>query len=154
MAATNSFTCETFGCFQYHSNTQVPIRAWVKAVEDFELLLSASEVELFVEAELHRLLQGVDRVLSGLQEDNHVRVGGLRLDQVGRIVGGAERRQRSAELGAVVGLERRLETLLQRMTEGVVGREKIPLLAVLVGSVFETEFVSMRVVLQTRNTFQ
>ena len=64
MAATNSATWGTPGCFQYHSKTQVPMRAsGGRAFEHLELLLRAGDMEALVEAELHSLLQRVDRIL-------------------------------------------------------------------------------------------
>ncbi len=92
--------------------------------EHFELLLRAGDVEPLVEAELDRLLQRVDRVVARLQKDDDVGIRRLRLDQIGRIVGGAERRQRGADLGAAELLEAGLEALLQGVAEGVVGREE------------------------------
>ena len=95
-----------------------------QAFEDFELLLGAGDVKALVEAELHRLLQRVDRVVAGLQKDDDVGIRRLRLDQVGRIVGGAERRQRSADLGAAELLEAGLEALLQGVPESIVGGDE------------------------------
>ena len=71
-----------------------------QAEQHFQLLLRAGQMELLVEAELHRLLERVDRVIAGLQEDDDVRLRRLRLDQVGGVIGGAERGQIAAELGA------------------------------------------------------
>ena len=47
------------------------------------LLLRAGEMNLLVEPELNRLLQGVQHVVALGEEDDDVRVGRLRLDQVG-----------------------------------------------------------------------
>ena len=57
MADTNSATCGTPGCFQYHSNTHVPMRASGGPFEHFELLLCPGNVEFLVKSELDSLLQ-------------------------------------------------------------------------------------------------
>ena len=97
-------------------------------------MLRAGDVEALVEAELHRLLQRIDHVLAGEQKDDDVRTRRLRLDQVGREIGGAERRQRSADLGAAELLEARLEALLQRVAKGIIGSDEVPLFAVFGGT--------------------
>ncbi len=100
-------------------------------LERLELLLKARYVNLLVEAELHDLLEAVHHVGALRQHQDDVRVGGLRLDEVGGEIRGAERRElvaghRAAEFGQVDG-----RRLLQRMAEGVVGRDEMPFLAVL-----------------------
>ena len=58
MSATNSLICGTFGCFQYHSKTQVPIRAsGGSAFEDFQLLLRPGDMKPLVETELDSLFE-------------------------------------------------------------------------------------------------
>ena len=96
----------------------------------FHLLLGAGDMDFLVEPELHRLLEAIDHVVAGQEQDDRVRIGRLRLDQIGGEVGGAERRVVGAELGAVGGLQARFEALLQRVAEGVVGGDEVPLLAV------------------------
>ena len=59
--------------------------------------LGAGEMEALVEAELHGLLERVHLVVALDQEDDDVRLCRLGLDQVGREIGGAERRQVAAD---------------------------------------------------------
>ena len=82
-----------------------------QALIDFQLLLGAGDMDFLIEAELHRLLEAVDHVVAGQEQDQRVRIGRLRLDQIGREVGGAERRVVGAELGAVGGFQARFEAL-------------------------------------------
>src|SRR6516165_6373127 len=93
-------------------------------------------MNLLVDTELRYLLQAVHHVETLRQHQEHVGIGGARLDKVSGEVGGTERRQlvagdRAAELSEV-GLRR----LLQRMAERVVRRDEVPLLAVLVEQQF------------------
>ena len=88
---------------------------------DLHLLLRAGDMRLLVEAELHRLLEAVDHVVAGEKQDERVGLGRLRLDQVGREVGGAERRVVGTEFGAAGRLEAGFEACLQAAAEGVVG---------------------------------
>ncbi len=71
-----------------------------QAFEHFQLLLRAGDVKALVETELNRLLQCIDHVLTGSQENNHIRIGSLCLDQVSREIGGAERRQGRTDFSA------------------------------------------------------
>src|SRR5262249_44555793 len=71
-----------------------------QSLEHLELLLRTGNMEALVQAELDGLLQRVDGVLAGIEEDDDVGIGRLRLDQVGGEVGGGERRKRDAGLGA------------------------------------------------------
>ena len=54
------------------------------------------------------------------------------LDQEGREVGCPERGERGADFGAAELLQARLKALLQRVAEGIVGRDEVPLLAELI----------------------
>jgi hypothetical protein len=63
-----------------------------QAFQRFQLLLAAGEVEALVQAELHRLLQRVDHVVALHEEQDHVGLGRLCLDQVRGEVGRAQRR--------------------------------------------------------------
>ena len=69
-------------------------------LQQFQLLLRAGDVDLLVDAELHDLLEAVDHVGALHQQDQHVRIGGARLDQIGGEIGGAERGQLVAGDGA------------------------------------------------------
>ena len=63
--------------------------------------------------------------------------------------GVSRRRHRAAEL-----LQARFAARLQRMAEGIVRRDEVPLLAVLAEQRGQTALASICVVLQTRKTFQ
>ena len=60
-----------------------------QAFERLQLLLRAGEMDLLVEAELNRLLEGVQHVVALDQEEDDVRVRRLRLDEIGRKVDAA-----------------------------------------------------------------
>ena len=104
-----------------------------QALQGFQLLLRAGQVEFLVEAELDRLLDGIDHVIAGQVEDHHIRIGGLRLDQIGAVIGGAERRQVGAGFLAAQLLGLCLEATLQGVAEGVIGGDVIPFLADILG---------------------
>ena len=77
------FDAGTPGCFQYHSNIQMPMRASGGiASSELELLLQSGDMDLLVDAELGDLLQAIDHVGTLRQHQQHVRVGGARLDQI------------------------------------------------------------------------
>ena len=98
VASTNSATCGTPGWFQYHSNTQVPMRASGGRPSSGSISCCApARWSLLVEAELHRLLQRVEHVVAREQEEDDVGVRRLRLDEIGREVDGAERGEIAAD---------------------------------------------------------
>ena len=97
--------------------------------ERFQLLLRSGDVDLLVEAELHDLLEAVDHVGALHQQDHHVRIGRARLDQIGGEIRGAERRQLVAGDGAAELLQIVGAGVIQRVAEGVVGRDEVPFLA-------------------------
>ena len=133
MSATNSATCGTPGCFQYHSNIQMPMRAsGGSPAEGFQLLLSARDVDLLVETELHDLLEAIDHVGSLHQQEQHVRIGGAGLDQIGGEIGGAERGEFVAGDRAAELFQISRAGFIERVAKGVVRRDEVPFLAVLV----------------------
>ncbi|MNN18168.1 hypothetical protein D3C81_1313730 [compost metagenome] len=81
------------------------------------------------QAELGGGLDGVDGVAARVGQPHHLRLAGLRLEQVGGEVAGAERMARGAEhLPAGLG-DHRGGRLLERVAEGVVGGQEEPCLA-------------------------
>ena len=100
-----------------------------KRAQHFELGQTAADRELLHQAELRSLLHAVDEVLTVDEDDQHVRLRLLSLDQVRREVSGAERRQRIAEHRTAHALEQLGVRFLQRVAIRVVGRDEIPLAA-------------------------
>ncbi len=101
MAATNSFTCGTFGWFQYHSKTQVPMRAsGGRPSSTSSSCCAPARWNFLSRPNCTACLSAVDHVVARREEDDDVGVRRLRLDQVRREVGGAERGEVAADLGA------------------------------------------------------
>ena len=128
-SATNSFTCGTFGCFQYHSNTQVPMRASGGRPSSTSSSCCAPARWNFLSSPNCTACLSALTARRPLQEDDDVRVRRLRLDQIGREVGRAERRKVAADLGAAELGGGLFEAGLQGVAESVVGGEVVPLLA-------------------------
>jgi len=85
-------------------------------------------VDLFVDAELGDLLQAVHHVRTLHENEQHIRVrGAARLDEIGGEIAGAERREFVARHRAAELREISRTRLLQRVAEGIVGRDEMPL---------------------------
>ena len=112
-----------------HPDTDARFRRQCR--QRFQLLLRPRHVDLLVEAELHHLLEAVDHVGALYQKDQHVRAGCARLDQIGGEIRGAERRQLVAGDGAAELLQIIGAGVIERVAEGVIGRDEVPFLAIL-----------------------
>ena len=97
------------------------------------LLLGASEMDFLVQSELHRLLQRVESMSSPAEkEEDDVGVRRLGLDEIGGKVPpcrpGSDRRRPSFPPAHVARLD---QPSFKRVAEGVVGRDVVPPLAIL-----------------------
>ena len=86
---------------------------------------------LLRQPELGRLLDRGDGVIAGIGDADDIGAGGLRLQQEGGVVGGAERMAHGAEHFAAGGLDAFHRLLLQIVAEGVIGGQEEPFLAAL-----------------------
>ena len=78
------------------------------------------------DAELGRLLHGVDGIGAGVGETDNLRLRALRLQQERREIRRVERVTDRAKHLAAVGLHYIAGVLFQRMTEGIVRRQEVP----------------------------
>ncbi|OIQ87166.1 hypothetical protein GALL_309930 [mine drainage metagenome] len=80
-------------------------------------------------AELIGLLDGVIRIAPGVGQAENLGLGGLRLQQIRRKIGCAQRRQDLPHHLAAIGIDHLGRLAFQGLAEGVIGREEIPALA-------------------------
>ncbi len=100
-----------------------------QAVDVAEEDQQAGELHVLADAELLGGLDRVDRVAARVRQAQDLRLGILRLQQEGREVRRVERVPHGAHHGAALFLHHAGGVGLQRVAEGVVGREEEPALA-------------------------
>src|SRR5271166_988236 len=102
-----------------------------QALERLHLLLRAGQMNLVLQAELRRLLERVQHIVALNQENNDIRIRGLRLDQIGREVDRPERREIAADALSTQGCDGLYHARLERVAERIVWGDIVVLLAVL-----------------------
>ncbi len=110
---------------ELHAGCVLQAQAVDVAVEDEQ----RRDLHRLVDAEFLGRLDGVDGVATGIGQCQYLGLGALRLQQEGREVGGIERVAHGCSHCAALGLDDLGGIGFHCMAEGIVGRQKEPVLA-------------------------